>query len=745
MGAAAVLELATAKKSDSVPGAGLSLRRKCACGGNVGLTGECDGCRTRTFALQSKLRINEPGDIYEQEADGVAERVVAIPANAGLQAASLRIQPCSAHATGREALAPASVDRVLSSAGSPLETDLRQTMERHFGFDFSRVRVHHDAAAEQSARDVNAHAYTVGHHVVFGEGRFAPDTRDGRRLVAHELTHVVQQTGHVSLQRDDKKPDEFVIDPKAMELVESKLHQLYQALPRAERIELKASGTVAIGLVTEKGKPNANPRLVYTTASNTASPAFRNAAESVGLFQWLGDAGVAEPLPGPARPLPPTGPPPPGKGGIEHAEQFMIGYAEDHGYVVHGMAVSRRLCNDCPLVVQGHKGGRIMISVIPDPDKTLPNPRDPNQRPPKQTSPKQGPAKPPPKDDPRAKPTKQKSAKQEGSKPRSKDEPGAKPRPKPAKPSPQDEPSPSRTGGGSKVVGAALSTSQRIVNTSIQRAQAEMMKIAHAHAQDKDLAAVIDTTNDLLDIKNFAENPARFAAQNIKNQLIQGVFKHFAESLNKSRAAFADKFPDVATLQADPLTTGVSLETYEKKYAEALAALRRPDARKTLLYAFVTLGISDNTPHDVIEARLRDADRMLMNMPGIGEYMKNYSRAQAAYTLALTAVRRDAQTLQEDLGKQSGLAEMIRGRGEALLKAQQTLDDIANDLFDVPFPGFAEAAWELHTLADGFGDLGGGLGDFAYVVEHRKPEYANAIARLKAETQKVADLYHSVR
>ncbi|MDP2782640.1 DUF4157 domain-containing protein [Devosia sp.] len=66
-------------------------------------------------------------------------------------------------------------------------------MGQRFGHDFSRVRVHSDAAAEQSARDVNAHAYTVGHNVVFGAGRFAPGTNDGKRLLAHELTHVVQQ------------------------------------------------------------------------------------------------------------------------------------------------------------------------------------------------------------------------------------------------------------------------------------------------------------------------------------------------------------------------------------------------------------------------------------------------------------------------------------------------------------------------------------------------------------------------
>ena len=90
--------------------------------------------------------------------------------------------------------APASVDRVLASPGRPLESALRQDMEQRFGYDFSRVRVHSGGAAEQSALEVNAHAYTVDQNIVFGPSRFAPGTNEGRRLIAHELTHVVQQS-----------------------------------------------------------------------------------------------------------------------------------------------------------------------------------------------------------------------------------------------------------------------------------------------------------------------------------------------------------------------------------------------------------------------------------------------------------------------------------------------------------------------------------------------------------------------
>lgn len=88
---------------------------------------------------------------------------------------------------------PPSVHDALRSCGNPLDTETRSLMEPRFGHDFSHVRVHTDARAAESARAVNALAYTVGRDIVFGEGRFAPKTAGGRNLLAHELTHVTQQ------------------------------------------------------------------------------------------------------------------------------------------------------------------------------------------------------------------------------------------------------------------------------------------------------------------------------------------------------------------------------------------------------------------------------------------------------------------------------------------------------------------------------------------------------------------------
>jgi hypothetical protein len=91
--------------------------------------------------------------------------------------------------------APPIVSEVLNSSGQPLDAQTRAYLEPRFGHDFSRVRIHTDVRAAESARAVNALAYTLGHSVVFGAGQFQPATNGGRRLIAHELTHVVQQSG----------------------------------------------------------------------------------------------------------------------------------------------------------------------------------------------------------------------------------------------------------------------------------------------------------------------------------------------------------------------------------------------------------------------------------------------------------------------------------------------------------------------------------------------------------------------
>ena len=151
--------------------------------------------------LQAKLTVSNPNDVYEQEADRVADQVMRTPTPALVQR---RCAKCEDE-MHRAADAPAGIQTVddateqsvrgLPGRGAPLPNSVRSFMESRFDADFSDVRIHTDAHAHGLARAVEAQAFTVGRDVVFGAGHYAPDTEHGKRLLAHELTHVVQQTG----------------------------------------------------------------------------------------------------------------------------------------------------------------------------------------------------------------------------------------------------------------------------------------------------------------------------------------------------------------------------------------------------------------------------------------------------------------------------------------------------------------------------------------------------------------------
>ena len=167
--------------------------------------------------------------------------------------------------------APASVGQALASPGRPLEPALRQDMEQRFGYDFSNVRVHTGAAAEQSAQDVNAHAYTMGHDIVFGAGRFAPETHAGRSVLAHELTHVVHQAGRgmPSIQRKEKPGQynwttvtQITVEPKTTGRGRGRaLTSDGQTLPINIEVNTLSAGRVTTGKLREEPKPNGWSRI----------------------------------------------------------------------------------------------------------------------------------------------------------------------------------------------------------------------------------------------------------------------------------------------------------------------------------------------------------------------------------------------------------------------------------------------------------------------------------------------------
>jgi len=182
------------------PQAGI-LQRQCVCGKHTMAGGQCAECSKKKVMPQRKLTMGALNDSLEREADRVAEQILAAQASPAVSGTISSIQRDAGRSSEESQEVPASIDQVLASAGRPLEPVLRQDMEQRFGHDFSKVRVHLDSAAEQSALDIDAKAYTVGHHIVFGTGRYAPASMEGLHLLAHELTHVVQQSGAGSTAR----------------------------------------------------------------------------------------------------------------------------------------------------------------------------------------------------------------------------------------------------------------------------------------------------------------------------------------------------------------------------------------------------------------------------------------------------------------------------------------------------------------------------------------------------------------
>lgn len=150
-------------------------------------------------STHANLAIGRVDDPLEHEAEHVAEQVIRMPhpdreeGVAPLQAGQAR----PADVGGDEV--PGLVHEVLRSPGQPLDPGTRAFFEPRLGHDFSSVRVHADASAAASARAVRALAYTAGRDLVFAEGRYAPHEAAGRRLLAHELTHTVQQGAIVGL------------------------------------------------------------------------------------------------------------------------------------------------------------------------------------------------------------------------------------------------------------------------------------------------------------------------------------------------------------------------------------------------------------------------------------------------------------------------------------------------------------------------------------------------------------------
>ncbi|MCB0632231.1 MAG: DUF4157 domain-containing protein [Lewinella sp.] len=195
------------------------------------------------FSIQTKLTVNRPGDKYEREADRIASQIMHKPeghfhpsgvAFPGIQRSCSCGGSCPKCRAGREeqlsktplmrkfvhsgegGASPALAGKLHASKhrGNPLPQAVNQSMSRAMGSDFSRVRVHTDTKAAQMNREVHAKAFTHGSDIYFNQGQYQPHTGEGKRLLAHELVHVVQQsgmqTGAEHIQRQSSQEPSFL-------------------------------------------------------------------------------------------------------------------------------------------------------------------------------------------------------------------------------------------------------------------------------------------------------------------------------------------------------------------------------------------------------------------------------------------------------------------------------------------------------------------------------------------------------
>jgi len=198
--------------------------------------------------------------------------------------------------------------------GATLDQAARVALEPGFGVDFSRVRVHADPAADALNRAVNARAFTTGHDIFFRDGEYRPDTEAGRELLAHELTHVVQQTGSAIRGK-------LVVGPPDDEY-EREADAVAREVVRSDRTERRASGTPQLSRQMleddNDDRTVAQPKQINSSAAAPRIARKPAESEDKGLLgtawdYWRGllGGGQSSSLPAPAAPAAAAGPPAP--------------------------------------------------------------------------------------------------------------------------------------------------------------------------------------------------------------------------------------------------------------------------------------------------------------------------------------------------------------------------------------------------------------------------------------------------
>ncbi|WP_462254719.1 eCIS core domain-containing protein [Ferruginibacter sp.] len=196
--------------------------------------------------VQPKLTINNPNDKYEYEADSVTDKVMRkettslqkisgtisffSPSPVSITPLQRKCDNCKEdekmqrkEIDGGEITADSNLENYvggLQSGGQPLSNETRNFYEPGFGYDFSNVKVHTDSGAAKSAQSINALAYTSGSNIVFNTNQYSPNTDSGKRLLGHELTHVVQQHSEIIQKYSDTNSNAIQCKPKSVKSAE---------------------------------------------------------------------------------------------------------------------------------------------------------------------------------------------------------------------------------------------------------------------------------------------------------------------------------------------------------------------------------------------------------------------------------------------------------------------------------------------------------------------------------------------
>lgn len=744
-------------------------------------------------------KVAEPNDAYEQEADRVANRVMdgdsvqavwslsRIPVEPAIQrkcacGGSGQCDECKdEHKIQRKANGPlpslsqdgsisasAGVDRALAHPGTSLNRSLEFEMARRFGYDFSRVRVHTGAVAEQSSRELNARAYTVGHNIVFGAGQFAPDTREGKRLLAHELTHVVQQHGGAG-ERIQRAPD------GASGTSVKALDSLEEVANRIARLAIGES-SAAMKAVNLKGGPgpvisvvrNVKTGKIYV-GLNTGTPTKMTKSIEAAIKAQRGRiaAGEVKVVHTAADAV----------GG--HAEVNALNSAEKEAqaelgldramteaergatFEMHTIWLSGKKqlttaprCEHCSYITRGVKvtesvfkaeggvsgeinvpqhgkavltGGRTVeadtihgeipvpkptvkpTATVPEPAMTVPTKKGVRPAKPQQTAP----AKPP------ATTTRA---------------PKAEPAPAPPAAKPKSGSPPATAQKATPVAPSSGSLTKERVTVDYDLASAEpksTIKLNLADYPPDREGRITRFFKDRPVLKQLSSVGVTLTAQYAKNKAFELVQSHFESALDKARKDFQRSFPEAVSLSRN-----ARIDDRRKAYYAALAKLSAPDRRRKLVIVLAAIG-----PEKGIDARLRAAEEYLASLGDTTAVdIKNYRAAAEAY-------ENDMIDVVTELAKYRGtltpdIVSDIRKRASVLQGASQNLADTFWSIMGSPLAGFPLVyyeSWDIYFVSEIFKDLASHVGGFATEIEARRIEYEDLDQLLDEELVKVAN------